>query len=834
MTALSEVVRNEVAPLLSEGLDSLVAEVWERGQGSAVENCLQEKLEPLGIGLTDEQKSRLGAHAASQGIDLRRVVRAGGLTNVDLSGSDVVDLWVMVEGPMPGGSHARTEEQDVAFLRLSEVILTQDHQFIADTIGLAVFDEKTRFGLGELNGTCHAILRGLSGSPAEQIQLKDLTGVEATSTPLWHPPIPVQEGVQGTPSLPRIASAMPESLMRLPSLVEARIALSIAVLIERRGLREKLPGIRAGEEPGGKQEWDSCRSTYCNQLFDTLPDCVTQRLDKGLGVEILGDIVEGLEVLARVGQRCSFESDCWHANRRNNNNQPDGDKPTLSASIRQYLESGDLDQEQRRKTQAAYRLLSYLVDDRKVVGTVLDSDHPLSPVAVLREIGYWEDRANFQFLSSGVTTDFSEDSVTQATEISQRARDAKETIVEGRIDYRKIGRSYTVDPAEGQGDHDDGFTVEEVAGQERVTHRILLHITDVASIIGAGTPLDLEAKSRGLSVYEPRYVGMLPSELASDELSLNQGEDRRVVTLALLIDSDGRVVEEPRFSLGVANIGKNLDFEKAEALLSGRGNSSETDEVSDFSVLERFARRYREMIVAEGGLPKTSSQGAARDLIETLSHVYRCEAARFILEGGREALAWYRTPSKEGAFERYAELCSAVDPSEHERIERDALLRSGRVFGRAQWSHCPDPHPQFGSSLLPAVSPLRNYYHLLNQRILVAKLAGESSANVSPEGNRPSPESEWRIREIDASRTVQQVIAHQGDWDGVIVKVPRRQGKGTCLEVFIPDIGKVLPFQGQRSGLFHGQSVKVDVGGDPFAARNKRIFVEGQPRPHTS
>ncbi len=833
MTALSEGVRNEVAPLLSEGLDRLVAEIWERGEGAEVENCLQEKLGHLGIGLTDEQKTRLSTHAASQGIDLNRVVRSGGLTDVDISGSDVVDLWVMVERPLPGGLDAGKDGENVAFLRLSEVILTHDHQFIADAIGLAVFDEKTRFGLGKTNEECHTILRKLSGNPAEGVQCKDLTGVEATSTPLWHPPIPDQELVEEVPSLPRIASALPESLMRLPSLVEARIALSIAGLIEKEGGLERLPRIEAGQEPGDAQEWDNSRAIYCDQLFDTLPDCVKGRLEKGVGVEILSDLIEGLEGLARVGQQCSFETERWHADRRNNNNQPHSEKPSLTASIRRCLESEDIDTEQRRKIQAAFRLLSYLVDDRKIMGVNWDRDDLSSPVAVLREIGYWGARANFRFLSSGLTTDFSEDAVSQAAKIAQDARDAKETLASGRRDYRTIGRSYTVDPAEGQGDHDDGFTVEEVTGKDGVTHRILLHITDVASAIDAGTPLDIEAQKRGSSLYEPRYVGMLPSELSADVLSLKQGEDRRVVTLVVWIDGDGKVVGEPSFELGVIKIGKNLDFDSAEAFLSGSGKSPETEVVSDLAVLERFANRYREMLVEEGGLPKTSSQGAARDLIETLSHVYRCEAARFIKNADCEALGWYRTPSKIGAFDRYAELCSAVDVSEHEKLERDVLLRSGRVFGRAQWSHRPDPHPQFGSSLLPAVSPLRNYYHLLNQRLLVATISGESSVDMSPEGNSLMVESEWRGREIEDYRTIQRVVDHQGQWQGVIVEVPRRKGTGTCLEIYVPELGKVLPLWKQPKGFRHGQSVQVALGADPFAGRSKRIFVEGQPRRHT-
>jgi len=111
-----------------------------------------------------------------------------------------------------------------------------------------------------------------------------------------------------------------------------------------------------------------------------------------------------------------------------------------------------------------------------------------------------------------------------------------------RVDCRHL-HCVSIDNASTR-DVDDALSLHEEHGKTVLG----IHIADVACRIPASSPLDAWALQRAASAYNSGVdneggssVPMLPPQLAHDELSLNQDEDRHAVTLWLTIENDAVV-----------------------------------------------------------------------------------------------------------------------------------------------------------------------------------------------------------------------------------------------------------------------------------------------------
>ncbi len=122
-----------------------------------------------------------------------------------------------------------------------------------------------------------------------------------------------------------------------------------------------------------------------------------------------------------------------------------------------------------------------------------------------------------------------------------------------RRDYRAVP-IVTID-GETARDFDDAVTVHRLDGGN---FELQVHIADVAHYVREGSPIDLEARLRGTSVYFPdRAVPMLPIELSTDLCSLRPQVERMVLSCVMEIDPQGEIVgytrERGRHPLGRAD-----------------------------------------------------------------------------------------------------------------------------------------------------------------------------------------------------------------------------------------------------------------------------------------
>ena len=121
----------------------------------------------------------------------------------------------------------------------------------------------------------------------------------------------------------------------------------------------------------------------------------------------------------------------------------------------------------------------------------------------------------------------------------------------------------TVDPATAR-DFDDAISLETDAQGNRV---LGVHIADVSHFVRPNSPLDLEARQRGTSVYlVDKVVPMLPEQLSNGVCSLRPDEDRLTFSAFMTFDAAGRMIAR-RFAKTRIRSKLRLNYEQAMAIV---------------------------------------------------------------------------------------------------------------------------------------------------------------------------------------------------------------------------------------------------------------------------
>lgn len=114
-----------------------------------------------------------------------------------------------------------------------------------------------------------------------------------------------------------------------------------------------------------------------------------------------------------------------------------------------------------------------------------------------------------------------------------------EALLHGRKDLRGL-TTITIDGEEAK-DLDDAISIQKL---EKGCFRLWVHIADVSEYVTDGSALDMEAASRGTSVYlVDRVIPMLPPRLSNGLCSLNPHVPRFTLTCEMKIDPEGEIVD---------------------------------------------------------------------------------------------------------------------------------------------------------------------------------------------------------------------------------------------------------------------------------------------------
>jgi len=167
--------------------------------------------------------------------------------------------------------------------------------------------------------------------------------------------------------------------------------------------------------------------------------------------------------------------------------------------------------------------------------------------------------------------------------------------IKGREDLRALDL-VTIDGEDAR-DYDDAVYCE----RRRSGWRLIVAIADVGYYVRPGTPLDVEARNRGTSVYFPnRVLPMLPEALSNGLCSLVPGEDRLCVGCELHISDDGRITRSSFFE-GVMRSAARLTYREVGEFLERPGVTPPARLAAFAGRLQALHGVYRSLTHARAG-----------------------------------------------------------------------------------------------------------------------------------------------------------------------------------------------------------------------------------------
>ncbi len=149
--------------------------------------------------------------------------------------------------------------------------------------------------------------------------------------------------------------------------------------------------------------------------------------------------------------------------------------------------------------------------------------------------------------------------------------------LKGRVDLRNKAL-VTIDGEDAR-DFDDAVYAE---AKKAGGWRLYVAIADVSHYVQPNAPLDIEARSRGTSVYFPeQVVPMLPEALSNGLCSLNPNVDRLAMVCEIEIDDKGKA-ESYRFYEAVIHSHARLTYNQVAAMLLEPESDLGLEAMTDF------------------------------------------------------------------------------------------------------------------------------------------------------------------------------------------------------------------------------------------------------------
>ncbi|XP_036386794.1 helicase with zinc finger domain 2-like [Megalops cyprinoides] len=207
-----------------------------------------------------------------------------------------------------------------------------------------------------------------------------------------------------------------------------------------------------------------------------------------------------------------------------------------------------------------------------------------------------------------------------------------------RLDFRNV-ITFTVDPETAR-DLDDAISVKELDSH----YELGVHIADVASIIPKGSPLDDQARKRGVTYYPPKNTKVEPKYMFPrdhvNQWSLLPGSDRNAVSLIVEVEKTTNRIVNSNFVLSRIKSDRKLSYEEAEDIIAKHcGNGVRFDTLEGclavaylFSREHRKARLQGDWHYAQPDNGKSLGKRKSHQMIEELMIMFNNSVSEFLIE----------------------------------------------------------------------------------------------------------------------------------------------------------------------------------------------------------
>jgi ribonuclease R len=398
------------------------------------------------------------------------------------------------------------------------------------------------------------------------------------------------------------------------------------------------------------------------------------------------------------------------------------------------------------------------VGDR--VWVELQRDSALAPThncRILEILGKGDDPAlDFRAVSLefGLPDCFPEAVLDEAASLSSRMIPRAE-----REDFRD-DLAFTIDPEDAK-DHDDALSFRK---GPRGTVEVGVHIADVSHFVPEGAEIDLEARSRGTSVYMcDGVVPMLPPKLSENLCSLLPDRNRSTLSVVFEMDREAGI-RSYKIVQGLIKSRARLTYMTAEAIRNGEGAADGLKEalrglaeLAGALAVRRSARgsldlelpetkvlldekrvpvdlqrekRLTSHRIVEEFMLLANETVAAEASKRGIPFIYRVHPAplREKLEELSLQLGELGVRLKPGAVTKGRHLEAVINSAPDVRRRALVSYLVLRAMERARYTASPSEHFGLASECYcQFTSPIRRYPDLFNHRMLKVKLFGDPS-----------------------------------------------------------------------------------------------------------